>query len=314
MSNFTEKKPIHTYKHPQTKTMDEYLGGFGADDLLTEGELAKLPFEKQLLYNLNRSWIEKSDIAQPEKKELGEITIYKSEKSLAREIQNARSIALYAQAKKWALGKIDREKVLCSLNEDRSAASIDDADLYYVESILVSTNWNKNDDVFKNDEVFFARKSPISKPSNLNHEEHKIVGHLTKTWLIDNDGKLIADTTPPKSLPDFFHLACGSVIYLAYSTDEMISQTSTLIDQIEEGTKYVSMECLFSDFDYAVGNNNGYEIIERNDESAWLTSKLRAYGGNGEYKGRKVGRLLKGINFVGKGYVDKPANPESVIL
>ena len=168
--------------------------------------------------------------------------------------------------------------------------------------------------MFENDEVWKAKLSPIAKPSNLNHEESKIVGHINKVWALDKEGKLINDKTPLKSLPDFFHLACGSVIYLAYSTDEMIKQTSTLIDQIESGEKFVSMECLFSDFDYAVGGDGQYEIIERNDESSFLTSKLRAYGGDGSYKGKKVGRLLKGINFVGKGYVDKPANPESVIL
>ena len=113
MSNYPTKKPIHIYKHPQTKTMKEYRGSFGIDDILTEDELAKLPFEQQVLYNLNRSWVEKSDIAQPNKKELGEIKIYNSEKSLGRQIQNTRSIALYAQAKKWSVDQLYREKFLC---------------------------------------------------------------------------------------------------------------------------------------------------------------------------------------------------------
>jgi chromosome segregation ATPase len=41
---------------------------------------------------------------------------------------------------------------------------------------------------------------------------------------------------------------------------------------------------------------------------------LRAYGGSGEYKGYKVGRLLRDFYFSGKGLVDKPANPRSIIF
>ena len=41
---------------------------------------------------------------------------------------------------------------------------------------------------------------------------------------------------------------------------------------------------------------------------------LRAYGGSGAYQEHKVGRLLRNITFSGKGYVNKPANPESIIF
>lgn len=296
------------------KTMDEYLTNYTEDDILSDEELAKLSPTDMLTYYVNQALVNKVQIAQPEIKKLGDIEIFKDERSIAEHLQRNRSVALYSKAQKWALGKNDREKVLCSLNEDRTTASIDDKDLYYVESILVSANWNKNDDVFKGDEIWTARHTPIAKPSNLNHEESKIVGHINCVWAIDNSGNLINDDTPLKSLPAFYHLAVGSVLYLCWSTEVMKEQTSTLIEQIEGGSKYVSMECLFADFDYAVGNDNGYEIIERNDESSFLTAKLKVYGGDGSYKGKKVGRLLKDITFVGKGYVDKPANTNSVIL
>jgi hypothetical protein len=45
-----------------------------------------------------------------------------------------------------------------------------------------------------------------------------------------------------------------------------------------------------------------------------LTKHLRAYGGTGEYENYKVGRSLRGISFSGKGLVNKPANPRSIIL
>ena len=75
------------------------------------------------------------------------------------------------------------------------------------------------------------------------------------------------------------------------------------------------MECLFNDFDYAAVSPEGQQVvIAREEASAFLTKHLRAYGGNGEYEGYKLGRVLKNISFSGKGLVSNPANPRSVIL
>jgi uncharacterized coiled-coil protein SlyX len=75
------------------------------------------------------------------------------------------------------------------------------------------------------------------------------------------------------------------------------------------------MECIFHGFDYAVVDPEGrHHVIQRNDESAFLTSYLRAYGGEGSYQEHQIGRLIRSITFSGKGFVEKPANPESVIF
>jgi len=77
----------------------------------------------------------------------------------------------------------------------------------------------------------------------------------------------------------------------------------------------VSMECLFSGFDYALISPKGTpKILSRDDSSAFLTKHLRSYGGTGEYDGYKIGRALTNISFSGKGLVSQPANPRSVIL
>ena len=47
------------------------------------------------------------------------------------------------------------------------SASVSDADLYYVQSILVSSSWNRNDDIFEKSEVWAARATPEDKPTNL---------------------------------------------------------------------------------------------------------------------------------------------------
>ena len=76
------------------------------------------------------------------------------------------------------------------------------------------------------------------------------------------------------------------------------------------------MECFFSGFDYGLMNktNGSFQILPRNEETSFLTKHLRSYGGFGEYEDHKIGRVLKNITFSGKGFVDKPANPESIIF
>ena len=88
-----------------------------------------------------------------------------------------------------------------------------------------------------------------------------------------------------------------------------------IIAEIEEGKWFVSMECLFAGFNYALLDEGGNgKILARDEESAFLTKHLRAYGGTGEYEGYKVGRALANISFSGKGLVAKPANPRSIII
>lgn len=196
-----------------------------------------------------------------------------------------------------------------------SLASITDSDLYFTRSIFVSTNWNANDDVFDRAQVWEARHTPSHKRTNLEHDEKQLVGHITDTWAIDTEGNIVPDNAVVDDLPILYHLANGAVIYTNWEDDNLLSRTKTLIEQIEAGTKYVSMEALFGGFDYAVMSGpEQFHIVARREDTAFLTKHLRVYGGSGEYDGCKLGRLLKNITFCGKGYVDKPANPFSVIF
>ncbi len=187
--------------------------------------------------------------------------------------------------------------------------------LYHTKSILVSTVWNLNDDVFDPIEAWIAKDTPEDKPTNLGHDEKQIVGHITGNWPITVEGELISTDTALDELPEKFHIVNSAVIYTQWQDKDLQERTKALIEEIESDKKFVSMECVFRGFDYAVKSPDGsYHVLARNTETAFLTKHLRAYGGDGSYKGYRVGRLLRNITFSGKGYVDKPANPESIIL
>jgi hypothetical protein len=238
-------------------------------------------------------------------------------KIFAVEIEDGLEEVLKTQASISYASQLEPAPPSCSKPINiKALAGISDKDLYYTQSILVTTSWNKNDDIFDREEVWAAKNTPIHKPTNLEHDESTIVGHITSNWPITNDGILIDESTPTENLPNKYHILTGSVIYNGYTEQELKERAQKLIAEIENGTKYVSMECFFKAFDYGLINKSTgeYKILSRNNETAFLTKHLRAYGGLGEYQDHKVGRVLRQITFSGKGFVDKPANPESIIF
>ena len=197
-----------------------------------------------------------------------------------------------------------------------SLASFSDDDLYYVQSILVSSSWNKNDDIFDKKEVWIAKNTPEDKPTNLEHDENIIIGHITSNWPITEEGILIDENTEVEDLPEKYHILTGSVIYKSFTNPELKDRSEKLIAEIQDGTKYVSMECFFKGFDYGLieKNTGTYKILSRNNETAYLSKYLRSYGGLGEHENYKIGRVLRNITFSGKGFVDRPANQDSIIF
>ena len=218
----------------------------------------------------------------------------------------------------------DESKAMAALLTNKTVASHNDSDLFKISSLMVSVGWNKNEDVFLRDRVWAARNTPEDKPLNIQHNELDIVGHIIGNYVIDNNGSIIAEDTPVEELPDIYHIIASSVMYQHWSDEKRLKTVSELINQIKEDLKledkslakwFVSMECLFSNFDYAViGPDGKQSIIARTEESAFLTSRLKAYGGDGKYGEYRVGRAMKNLAFSALGLVNRPANPPSVIF
>jgi hypothetical protein len=236
-----------------------------------------------------------------------EIEIYGPEQHLADYIRNQNKItfaSLAEESSEFSIEKLYSDFAIANSNPNQE-------DLYYFNSILVSTGWNLNDDVFSPEEVWASRTSPEDKQLNCMHNETDIVGHITSNTSVYLDGEKIEASEMPES----FEIKIGSVLYRRWTNPELKARVEKIIAEIKEGKWCVSMECLFKGFDYAVMTPDGeMKLVARNAETAFLTKHLRAYGGKGMVDGHKVGRLLRNITFTGVGLVDKPANPRSVIL
>ena len=201
-----------------------------------------------------------------------------------------------------------------NINKIKASSNPNQIDLYYLKSILVSTGWNKNDDVFDAAQTWSAKNTPEDKQFNFMHNENDIIGHITGSYVVDRNGnKILSEEN--ETAPEEFDIVTEAVLYNSWTNPENRERMKKIIAEIEEGKWFVSMECLFAGFDYAIIDREGKaKTIARSEESAFLTKHLKAYGGTGEYEGYRIGRSLRDISFSGKGLVSKPANPRSVIL
>lgn len=232
--------------------------------------------------------------------------IYKDELDIAELILANRSVSCAMMTEPLNDEKI--QAALASLYSDTPNTK----DLFYTKSIFVTTNKNKNDDVFLPEEVWLARKTPVDKMWNIDHNHTKVVGHITSSWCIDVDGNILEDDIT--EIPDLFHLCTGGVVYKKWQDPDMQEMVDELFEEIEAGEYCTSMEAFFSGISYLLEKDGETKIIDRDETTSFLTKHLRAYGGSGEFDGYKLGRVLRGIIFGGNAFTKNPANPDSIIL
>jgi hypothetical protein len=237
---------------------------------------------------------------------------------LAATIQNKNSIA-YVSSILHIPQELSNQLVTAKFIADTQQALGNDItfDLYPVYTILVSTGWNRNDDIFDRAETWTARSTPEDKPFNLGHQPRNIIGHITANTIVDENLSIVDDSLAFEDVPEKFHILTSAVIYRHISSRDktLEAEAAELIQGIENGEWFVSMECLFNNFDYGISYSDGnQQVIARNESTAFLTKHLRIYKGCGEYNGGKLGRVLRNITFSGKGLVENPANPDSIII
>lgn len=242
------------------------------------------------------------------------IQVYTAEVELGIADLVAKGSLSIASAIKPSEAKFSQEELAARFKAIASA-NPNQLDLYYKHSILASIGWNKNDDVFDKLYTWNARNSVSDKQLNLGHNELNIVGHMTNSYVLDAQGEIIKDDTPFEQVPDTFDVISEFVLYKIWADENRLEEIQKVIADIEAGDGYVSMECRFPAFDYALIDKDGnHKTVARNAETAFLSQHLRAFGGTGEYQGYKVGRLLKDFFFTGQGIVTHPANERSIIF
>lgn len=226
---------------------------------------------------------------------------------LAEAILSSSSIAYQCLVKESEKPSEEMLKLFTS-----KAYNLDQPDLAYLETVLASTGWNLNDDIFVPSEMWKAKNSAIDKKLNIEHDEDDIIGHMTGSYVV-SDGNII--TPSVLEIPENFDIITAAVIYKLWRKEQNNNRINKILEEIKAGLWFVSMECLFPNFDYGIISPSGKPmIIERSESTAYLTKHLRIYGGSGEYDGHKVGRVLRDFTFSGKGLVSNPANPRSIIL
>ena len=231
--------------------------------------------------------------------------LYKEELKLSDLILASTSIAYLVDVEPL---ENSSESVLASVYSETP----DTHDLFYTKSVFVTTNRNKNDDVFLPQETWAARKTPVDKMWNIEHDHTRVVGHLTSTWGIDSDGNMLADDI--KELPSLFHLCVAGVIYKKWQDSDLQEQASELIEGIKNGEWQTSMEAYFSSFSYLLEKEGEQKVVARDEDTACLTKHLRCQGGTGQYDGYSIARALKNITFSGNAFTKRPANPDSIIF
>lgn len=183
-------------------------------------------------------------------------------------------------------------------------------DLYYIQSILASVGANKNDDWFMAEEIWAAKSTPVHKQLNFMHDEKNIIGVITDSIVLNADGVHIVDDSQVDQIKD---IATQAVIWTHWDDKKLESNIQKIIASIEENKLFVSMEALFKKFDYMLVKGDHCKVVARNEQTAFLTKYLRSYGGSGEFDGHRIFRILRDFTFSGKGIVDDPANPRSII-
>ena len=176
----------------------------------------------------------------------------------------------------------------------------------------VVNRFNKNGDGIDSNTAIEYTKNFVHKPTNIEHDKDKIVGHIaTAGWSeygtsrIMQEEELIGYEKP-------FNIALGAVVYK--SANSLFAEALEKSVDPRGGAHHsisTSWEVGFSDFVLAVGGDylEDARIVSDPEEMEQMVGNLKAYGGSGKTdKGESVNRLIVGkIYPLGIGYTTNPA-------
>ena len=181
-----------------------------------------------------------------------------------------------------------------------------------VFNLAVVNEFNKNGDGIDTATAMAAVKRFVNKPINIEHQKHKIVGHMINASFSeeefdfkDNDIESYAGNDEP------FYINAAGFIYSNIFPDlaAAISEASKEDDESYQ-TISTSWELAFSDYKIAKGSKklSECEIMEPTSSAAEV-EMLKGFGGDGQDEdGTPVNRLIVGQTYpLGAGITMNPA-------
>ena len=171
--------------------------------------------------------------------------------------------------------------------------------------------FNRNGDGISSETALKIKDYFIHKPTNIEHDKKKIVGHIVSTAFSDLDNNEILEELDPENLNPV-NLSLGAVIYAA-ANKAFASLVEDSVDS--KNDKYMkvsaSWELGFNDYLIAAGseNLNEAEIISEEKHIKELSKYLKSFDGEGKLKdGTPVHRLVIGEVYpLGIGFTANPA-------
>jgi len=173
--------------------------------------------------------------------------------------------------------------------------------------------FNKNGDGMDTDTALASINQFIHKPTNIEHDKEKIVGHIVSAGFSEYGSSKMIPSEELKGVTDPFNIALGAVVYKAASPSfaEVIEKSANPENESFYKKVSASWEVGFSDYVLAVGSKKLSEarIVDNPKEIEEMKGFLRSYGGSGvTNKGEPIYRLITGKVFpLGIAFTANPA-------
>ena len=182
----------------------------------------------------------------------------------------------------------------------------------------VVNEFNKNGDGIDTKTAIESVQQFIHKPTNIEHNKKKIVGHIVNAGFSDySDSTLLVNVDEDETNP--FNIALGAVVYKTVDKEFFSTlEKSTNPENKMYNTVSASWEVGFSEYQIAVGSKNlkDAEIISDPEKVHEMKGMLKGFGGKGVTEdGKPIYRLITGNVYpLGIGFTMKPAaNVKGVI-
>jgi hypothetical protein len=177
----------------------------------------------------------------------------------------------------------------------------------------VVNKFNKNGDGIDSEAAVAIKDYFVHKPTNIEHDRDKIVGHIVSAGFSKYDGSSELISEEEALIEDnAYNIALAAVVYKTASkefADLVVNSTDAESDYY--ATVSASWEVGFNEYVISIGGDDlyGSTIISDPQEIKAYSPYLKSLGGKGVLKdGRKVNRLIIGdIYPLGIGFTSNPA-------